>query len=105
MITAIRRSGETTTAWSSSRRTGAPLASLGSVVFQPGLGKVADAWGYPASYVVSAGIELLALPFVLLARRERAPSDPIAPGTRGDRCAEPVKAAELRPDGAPSGTP
>jgi MFS family permease len=80
------------------------LASLGSVVFQPGLGKVADAWSYPASYVVGAGIELLALPFVLLARRERSPSDPIARGTRGDRCAEPAKTAELRPDGAPSRT-
>jgi MFS family permease len=66
------------------------LASLGSVAFQPALGKVADASGYPASYVVSAGIECLALPFVLLARRERAPSDPIAPGTRGDRCPEPA---------------
>jgi MFS family permease len=69
------------------------LASLGSVVFQPGLGKVADVSGYPASYVVGAGIELLALPFVLLARRERASSDPIAPGARGDRCTQPAAAA------------
>jgi MFS family permease len=62
------------------------LSSAGGAAFQPVLGKVADASGYPASYLVGAVVELLALPFVLLARRERAPSDPIARGTRGDRC-------------------
>jgi MFS family permease len=64
------------------------LASSGGVVIQPALGKLADASGYPASYVASAVIEMLALPFVLLARRERAPSDRIAEGTRADRCVE-----------------
>lgn len=53
------------------------LGSSGGVVFQPVLGKVADVWSYSTSYIVGAGIELLALPFILLARRERAPSDPI----------------------------
>lgn len=53
------------------------LSSSGGVVVQPALGKVADMWGYAASYVVSAGVELMALPFVLLARREKAASDPI----------------------------
>lgn len=53
------------------------LASLGGAVAQPALGRVADASGYPASYVAAAAVELVALPFVLLARRERAPSDPI----------------------------
>ena len=62
------------------------LDSSGGVAFQPALGRVAEVSGYPASYLASAAIELLALPFVLLARRERAPSDPIAKGTRGDRC-------------------
>ena len=51
------------------------LSSSGGVVFQPALGKVADVWSYATSYVVSAGIELLALPFILLARREKAASD------------------------------
>jgi MFS family permease len=60
------------------------LASSGGVVVQPLLGRVADAWSYSASYVVGAGIELLALPFVLLARREAAPSDPIQEGTPRD---------------------
>jgi MFS family permease len=55
------------------------LVSGGGVVAQPALGRVADVWGYPASYLVSAAVELLALPFLLLARRERAASDPTAP--------------------------
>jgi hypothetical protein len=36
---------------------------------------VADIWGYPAAFVAGAGIQLLALPFLVLARRERATSD------------------------------
>jgi hypothetical protein len=53
------------------------MGSAGGVVVQPVLGRVADVAGYPMSYLVSAGIEAIALPFVLLARREHAPSDPI----------------------------
>lgn len=53
------------------------LNASGGVVAQPALGKVADVWGYPASYVVGAIVELMALPFILLARRERAASDAI----------------------------
>jgi hypothetical protein len=49
------------------------------VVAQPALGRVADVSGYGPAYVVSAGITALALPFVLLARREHAASDPIGP--------------------------
>jgi len=58
------------------------LGSSGGVVLQPLLGRVADVWSYSTSYVVGAGFELLALPFILLARRERAPSDPIGVETR-----------------------
>lgn len=53
------------------------LSSSGGIIAQPLLGKVADAWSYSISYIVGAGITLLALPFILLARRENAPSDPI----------------------------
>ncbi len=53
------------------------LGSAGGVVIQPVLGRVADLNGYAASYVVAGGIQALAIPFILLARRERAPSDPI----------------------------
>jgi MFS family permease len=51
------------------------LGSGGAVIAQPILGRVADAWSYPASYVACAAIQALALPFVWLARRERASSD------------------------------
>jgi hypothetical protein len=55
------------------------MASAGGVVTQPALGRAADVYGYGASYVIAAGIQALALPFVFLARRERAASDPIVP--------------------------
>ena len=58
------------------------LSSSGGVVFQPALGKVADVWGYPASYIVSAAIQFLALPFIVLALRVRAPSDIIQEGRK-----------------------
>ncbi len=53
------------------------MSSAGGVVAQPALGRVADVSGYGASYVVSAAISALSIPFVLLARRERASSDPV----------------------------
>jgi MFS family permease len=53
------------------------MGSAGGVVAQPVLGRVADVSGYGPSYVVSGAIQALALPFVVLARREHAPSDPI----------------------------
>jgi MFS family permease len=53
------------------------LGSSGAVGVQPMLGKVADVWSYPASYVCSAAIQALAIPFIWLARRERAASDAI----------------------------
>jgi predicted MFS family arabinose efflux permease len=55
------------------------MGSAGGVVFQPILGRVADVNGYAASYVVAAGIQAIALPFIVLARREQAVSDPIRP--------------------------
>jgi MFS family permease len=51
------------------------MSSTGGVVAQPALGRVADVWGYPASYVISSGISALAVPFLVLARRTRAPAD------------------------------
>lgn len=53
------------------------LMSLGGVLSQPALGKAAEAWGYPASYLATAIVQALALPFMMLARREKAESDPI----------------------------
>jgi MFS family permease len=78
------------------------MGSAGGVVAQPALGRTADVFGYPTSYLVSAGIQVVALPFVLLARRENAISDPIADdesdsGARGEP-GSPV-AAEVDPAG------
>ena len=53
------------------------MGSSGGVVTQPALGRTADLFGYPASYVAAAGIQALAVPFAILARRENASSDPI----------------------------
>jgi MFS family permease len=53
------------------------MGSAGGVVAQPALGRVADVAGYSSAYLVCAAVELVAIPFVLLARREKAPSDPI----------------------------
>jgi MFS family permease len=45
------------------------LGSGGGVVIQPALGRAADVWGYGPAYLLSALIQLLALPFIHLARR------------------------------------
>jgi MFS family permease len=72
------------------------MGSSGGVVAQPALGRTADLYGYPASYVVAAGIQALAIPFALLARREDAVSDPI---TDGGEEAAPSPAVEQAPFG------
>jgi MFS family permease len=51
------------------------MGSAGGVVAQPALGRTADLFGYPASYVVAAAVQALAIPLTILARRENAPSD------------------------------
>ena len=51
------------------------MGSSGAVVIQPILGRAADAWSYPVSYLCSAAIQALALPFIWLARRQRASTD------------------------------
>jgi len=53
------------------------MGSAGGVVAQPILGRVADVSGYATSYLVSAAVQVVALPLVFLARRENSPSDPI----------------------------
>jgi MFS family permease len=51
------------------------MGSTGGVWAQPALGRVADVSGYGASYVASAAISALAVPFLALSRRENAPAD------------------------------
>lgn len=53
------------------------MGSAGGVVTQPVLGRVADVGGYGLSYLVSAAIQVLAIPWLVAARNEHAESDPI----------------------------
>jgi MFS family permease len=46
------------------------MGSSGGVIFQPLLGKVADVWSYPVSYLYSGFISLAAWPFILLIKHE-----------------------------------
>ena len=71
------------------------MGSAGGVVIQPALGRTADLYGYPASYLVSAGISALALPFVWLARREKAVSDPITDDADADAPGPPAEVEPL----------
>ena len=64
------------------------LGSTGGVVVQPVLGRSADVWGYPASYVLGGAISALALPFILLSRKQNAPAD-----TAGGDVEAPLEAA------------
>jgi len=51
------------------------MNSAGGVVVQPGMGRSADVWGYPASFLLSAGISALSVPFILRARAQNVPAD------------------------------
>ena len=51
------------------------LGSLGGVLAQPGLGRIAETRGYPTSYLAATAVELLALPFLLLAAAKDRRSD------------------------------
>ena len=51
------------------------MSSGGGVVVQPALGRAADVWGYGPSYVIGAAIQLLAVPFIALSRREAPAAD------------------------------
>ncbi|HSM02293.1 MAG TPA: MFS transporter [Acidimicrobiia bacterium] len=60
------------------------MGSAGGAVIQPALGRVADVWSYGTSYVVAAGVQALALPFLSIARAQDAAGDPIrSPGQGG----------------------
>ena len=51
------------------------MSSAGGVVAQPLLGRSADVWGYPASYVLSSVLSAFAIPFIAKARAENAPAE------------------------------
>jgi MFS family permease len=75
------------------------MGSTGGAVIQPALGRVADVYGYAPSFLVSAGVHAVSLPFIALARRERAPSDPIT----ADPVEAPVDPARLEDCGPQRG--
>lgn len=54
------------------------IGSSGGVVAQPMLGRAADLYGYAATYLMTAVMTLMALPFILLMRFENTKADRIA---------------------------
>ena len=64
------------------------MASTGGVVSQPALGKAADVWGYPSTYLISGAISAVALPFLARSRAENATAD-VAEGITEGPEAEP----------------
>lgn len=71
------------------------MGSTGGVWAQPVLGKAADVWGYAPSYLLSAGISVLAIPFVALSRRQDNPADTLARATTGGETPPPTMAEAL----------
>jgi MFS family permease len=53
------------------------MSSAGGVWTQPALGRAADAWGYAPSYLIGAGISILAIPCLVLSRRQNAAADTV----------------------------
>ncbi len=51
------------------------MSSTGGVWTQPLLGRAADVWGYAPSYLMGAGISVLAIPCLALSRQQNAPAD------------------------------
>lgn len=51
------------------------VGSSGGVFIQPALGKIADIYNYSASYMVAGIIQMGSLPFIYLARKQKAKSD------------------------------
>ena len=56
------------------------MGNTGGVAIQPALGKAADVYSYGTSYVFGGLIQVLAVPFILLSRRELDPSDTMVAG-------------------------
>jgi MFS family permease len=71
------------------------LGSAGGAVIQPILGRSADVWGYAGSLALSGAIQVLAVPFMWLSRRQGAPAD-VASGIEGDTATD----ASLPPEAA-----
>ena len=66
------------------------MGSSGGVWAQPALGRAADVWGYPQSYLLAAGISALALPALALSRRQNAEADFVAAPIEAEKTLDPV---------------
>jgi MFS family permease len=66
------------------------MASSGGVWTQPVLGRAADVWGYPSSYLIAAGISVVGLPFLGLSRRQNAPADTVDDMGEGEPAPQPA---------------
>lgn len=53
------------------------IGSGGGIVIQPALGKAADVWSYSTSFAMASIFQFAAVPFMLLARRQKPKSDQI----------------------------
>lgn len=51
------------------------MGSTGGIIIQPVLGKAADLYSYGTSYLIGAGFQALALPFIFLSKKQNAKSD------------------------------
>ena len=51
------------------------MGSTGGVVIQPALGRVADVYQYPASFILSGLFAAVSIPFLYFSRREQDPAD------------------------------
>ncbi|WP_353826589.1 MFS transporter [Agromyces sp. SYSU T0242] len=73
------------------------LGSAGAAAIQPGLGRAADLGGYGTSLLFTSGVQVLALPFILLSRSERDPADTavsVTPGAPSDESADAAEPTE-----------
>ncbi len=66
------------------------MSSTGGVWAQPPLGRAADVWGYGPSYLIGAGISVLALPALALSRRQNSPADVVEVPTDAEPAARPA---------------
>lgn len=76
------------------------MSSAGGVWAQPVLGRSADVGGYGASFLVSAAITVLGLPFLAMSRRARHPAD-----TQQGTPSEPPASPPVTPSDAPPVAP
>ena len=51
------------------------MGNVGGIGIQPALGRVADLSGYAFSLVIGGVISAVAVPFMLLSRKQNAPAD------------------------------